>query len=142
MTRLTLAQAMVEFAIVGSAFFVLLYGVFELGRLMFEYSSVANAAREGARTGAIAGRNDATVTARVREVIIAPGATAVVQISNYSVDSATPVANQTPVAFSTATPRAAGDLIKVTVSYPYAPVAFIKLPGTLTLTSSAEMVVE
>jgi Flp pilus assembly protein TadG len=42
-------QAMVEFAIVGSIFFMLIFGVIEGGRLLFTYHQINHAAREGAR---------------------------------------------------------------------------------------------
>lgn len=40
---------MVEFALVGVVFFMLLIGVFEVGRLLYGLSTMTNAAREGAR---------------------------------------------------------------------------------------------
>jgi Flp pilus assembly protein TadG len=43
---------MVEFAIVASIFFSLIFGVIEGGRLLFTYHQVNHAAREGARYAA------------------------------------------------------------------------------------------
>lgn len=42
-------QAMVEFAVIATLFFSLIYGVIEGGRLLFTYHQVNHAAREGAR---------------------------------------------------------------------------------------------
>ena len=42
-------QALVEFALVIPIFLILLMAVFDLGRAVFAYNSVTNAAREGAR---------------------------------------------------------------------------------------------
>jgi Flp pilus assembly protein TadG len=45
-------QGMVEFAIVFPLLLIVLFGIFEFGRVMFAYSSVIAASREGARYGA------------------------------------------------------------------------------------------
>ncbi len=47
--RRTRGQALVEFALVIPVFLLLLMAVFDLGRAVFAYNSVTNAAREGAR---------------------------------------------------------------------------------------------
>src|SRR4030042_7137282 len=53
------AQTMVEFALVFPLILVVTYGIIEFGRMIFIYSAVTNAAREGARYGASVGeRND------------------------------------------------------------------------------------
>jgi Flp pilus assembly protein TadG len=54
-------QAMVEFALVLPIFILLLVGLFDVGRLVFINNSVSEAAREGARWGAVQNRSvDAT----------------------------------------------------------------------------------
>ncbi len=49
------AQAMVEFMLVLPLLVVLLYGIIEVSRLVFIFASVANASRQAARYGAVAG---------------------------------------------------------------------------------------
>jgi len=49
------AQTLVEFAIVFPIVLLITYGLIEFGRMMFIYSAVTGAAREGARYGAAAG---------------------------------------------------------------------------------------
>ncbi|HEV3234939.1 MAG TPA: TadE/TadG family type IV pilus assembly protein [Candidatus Dormibacteraeota bacterium] len=44
--------AVVEFALMGPVLFLLLFGVFDLGKLTQDYTTVAEAARQGARQGA------------------------------------------------------------------------------------------
>src|SRR5688572_22604565 len=51
------AQAMVEFAIALPFLLLLLYGVIELARLAFIFSSASNASRAAARYGSGAGEN-------------------------------------------------------------------------------------
>jgi Flp pilus assembly protein TadG len=57
-------QALVEFALVIPVFLILLMAVFDLGRAVFAYNSVTNAAREGARL-AIVNQSTALITQRV-----------------------------------------------------------------------------
>ena len=49
------AQTMVEFALVFPIVLLITYGLIEFGRMVFIYSAVTGAAREGARYGAAAG---------------------------------------------------------------------------------------
>jgi Flp pilus assembly protein TadG len=57
-------QALVEFALVIPVFLILLMAVFDLGRAVFAYNSITNAAREGARL-AIVNQSTALITQRV-----------------------------------------------------------------------------
>jgi len=50
-------QAMVEFALVLPLFILLLVGLLDVGRLVFINNSVSEAAREGARWGAVQSRS-------------------------------------------------------------------------------------
>lgn len=49
------AQAMVEFALVLPILLLLLYGIFETGRLLFIYSTIVTASRQASRYGATTG---------------------------------------------------------------------------------------
>ncbi len=44
-------QAIVEFALVSMAFFMITLGTIDMGRAMYEYHQLTNAVREGARFG-------------------------------------------------------------------------------------------
>ena len=50
----SIGQGMVELALVLPLFLLLLYGIFEVGRLIFMYSAVLNASRDAARYAAAA----------------------------------------------------------------------------------------
>jgi len=50
-------QALVEMALVLPLFFLLLFGVMEMGRIGYAYITVCNAARAGARTATIGGKD-------------------------------------------------------------------------------------
>ncbi|MGE5463737.1 MAG: TadE/TadG family type IV pilus assembly protein, partial [Syntrophothermus sp.] len=55
------AQAMVEFAIVAPILFLMLFGVIEVGRMIFLYAAVTNASREAVRFGSAVGYDDTGV---------------------------------------------------------------------------------
>src|SRR3712207_5372250 len=44
-------QAVVEFAVVSLAFFMIVFGTIDFGRAVYMYSELSNAVREGARYG-------------------------------------------------------------------------------------------
>jgi Flp pilus assembly protein TadG len=48
-----LGQNMIEFALVIPLLLLLIFGLFDLGRALFYYSSLANAVREGTRAGVV-----------------------------------------------------------------------------------------
>jgi len=50
-------QALVEFALVIPIFVLLLFGLLDVGRLVYVNNAVAQGAREGARWGAVQGRS-------------------------------------------------------------------------------------
>lgn len=52
-------QSMVEFALVLPILIVLLVGIFEFGMIFNAFLQINHASREGARTGALRGDNDA-----------------------------------------------------------------------------------
>lgn len=56
-------QALVEFAVVLPIFVFLLFGLIDIGRLVYVNNAIAQAAREAARWGSVQGRS-ASVTSR------------------------------------------------------------------------------
>jgi Flp pilus assembly protein TadG len=59
-------QALVEFALIIPLFLLLLVGIFDLGRAVFAYNTLTNAAREGARL-AIVNQDLDTIITRAKE---------------------------------------------------------------------------
>ena len=72
-------QALVEFALVIPIFLLLLIALFDVGRAVFAYNTLTNAAREGARL-AIVNQDKASVLARAK------GQTAIVELNDPSAD--------------------------------------------------------
>jgi len=50
--RRSKAQGLIEFAFISMILFMLLFGILEMGRLMFIFSQISSAAQEGTRYGA------------------------------------------------------------------------------------------
>lgn len=71
-------QALVEFALVIPIFLLVLVAIFDLGRAVFAYSTLTNAAREGARI-AIVNQYKPTIVARAKQQ------TAIVELNDPSV---------------------------------------------------------
>lgn len=71
-------QALVEFALVIPIFLLLMVALFDLGRAVFAYNTLTNAAREGARI-AIVNQNQASIISRAKSQ------TAIVELDDPSV---------------------------------------------------------
>jgi Flp pilus assembly protein TadG len=71
-------QALVEFALVLPIFILLLVAIFDLGRAVFAYNTLTNAAREGARI-AIVNQYKPSIIARAKQQ------TAIVELNDPSV---------------------------------------------------------
>lgn len=121
-TRLRTAQrgqSLVEFALGAILLFTLIFGIIEFGRLIYAYSVVANAAREGARFASV------NPTATAGDVQAAAQALAVgVPIT---------VVGYTP-------PTAASRQVEVTVTHTFTPVT--PFAPTIPLSSTARQYLE
>ena len=60
-------QTLVELALVLPIIILILFGTLEFGRIFHSYIVITNAAREGARLGAL-GKSDEEIISRIREV--------------------------------------------------------------------------
>jgi len=105
--RISLGQSLVEFALILPAFVLLTIVIFDLGRGIYYYSSIHNAAREGARYGIIHPDDFAGMQAKAVKYAIGLGIT-------------TANVNAGP-----GTPENVGDFpnptVKITVSYCFIP---------------------
>jgi Flp pilus assembly protein TadG len=85
-----------EFAVVAPTLFVILLGIFEVGRGIMVIHELTNAARIGCRVGAIEGTSTSTITAAVTANLSAVGIssdTVTVQVNDGSADASTAKAN-------------------------------------------------
>lgn len=93
-------QALVEMALVLPLFFLLLFGVIEMGRIGYSYITVSHAAREGGRVATIGG-SDLDITNAINNAAV-------------SLDPASLTISITP----TQALRLSGQGVTVQVSYP------------------------
>jgi Flp pilus assembly protein TadG len=110
-------QAMVEFALVIPIFLLLLVAIFDLGRAVFAYNTLTNAAREGART-AIVNQYQPTIVQRAKN------ATAIVELNapNVTVDFYQVKLDGTPDTTKPCALVAVGCLAVVTFEATYQPI--------------------
>ncbi len=71
--RLALATVTVELAVVSPVMFAMLFGIIEFGWLFTVRHTMVNAAREGARVGAIQGTELGDIEARITEMLAPMG---------------------------------------------------------------------
>jgi Flp pilus assembly protein TadG len=109
-------STLVEFSLIAFMFIIVLLGVVEMGRMVLVYTTVANAARAGARYAIVHGVNQTvsssgpTNTTAVQTVAKNFASAGLVNISLVVVTVNYPNGNNN-----------AGSPVSVTVSYPYDP---------------------
>lgn len=137
-------QALVELALTLPLLLVILFGVVDLGRLFYAYTTITNASREGARLGVSYGwttpaNTRTAITNQVtQEASNLSGLTIVTQCAPYS---DTPPYTYTAAYCSSASIQP-GDRIQVTVSYNFEFVTLYLLGvKNLTLSNSTSMAI-
>jgi Flp pilus assembly protein TadG len=120
-------SSLIEFALISVMFVILLAGVVEMGRMVLVYTTIANAARAGARYAIVHGAdqtvspsgpgNPCTCT-NVKTVVKNFASAGLVNTSALTITVAYPGGNNN-----------AGSLVTVTVAYTYDP--FVNYFGTL-----------
>jgi Flp pilus assembly protein TadG len=110
-------QALVEFALLIPVFLLILVSLFDLGRAVFAYNTLTNAAREGARL-AIVNQDADAIRAR------AENASAMVELDapNVDINFYQVAADGTPDTAKDCTPAAVGCLAVVKFQATYRPI--------------------
>lgn len=147
-------QGLVEFALVIPMIILLIVGALDLGRAVFAYNTIANAARDGARVAAvnqIATSPDCNGDRPVEDVAdphwsikrcAADSAlTLGVQPGDVTVTYAAPAGTTLTC---TSTQRNVGCIASVTVTYTYSPITPIigSLVGNMVISSTSQMPLE
>ena len=131
-------QAVAEFALTLTVFLMLLMAVFDLGRGIYEYNGVAQAAREIARAtsvhpGTSLGNDSATLAVIATEKRLIP---------NLGDPTFTCV-DIDGTAIHTATTCVAGDQVRVQITAPYSPVTpLLGLVGTWNMQSTSSVAIQ
>jgi hypothetical protein len=126
-------QVLVEFSLAILVFIVLLMGVFDLGRGIYMYNGVSEAARELARStsvhpGVVLGQSDETQGVLGVQQGLVPSLGA-------------PTFECVDIAGSAVAhdPCRSGDFVRVTITAQYDPVSLLGFIGPITLSSSASL---
>ena len=122
-----LGAELVEFALMSVAFFTIVFGTLEFSRLIWQYNIVANAAKEGARWASARGAtSDSPATSD--------------SVSTYV---QTRVYGMTVTVTTTWNPttKKAGSVVTVAVSGSFVPIVPILPQNTITLSSTAQMMI-
>jgi TadE-like protein len=137
-------QSLVEFALVFPLAIILLMAVFDVGRAVFAYNGLTNAAREGARL-AIVNQDEALIEQRVEEMTFATGVANagdpnLVRFHKEEPNLTTPTAN--PVCPAGAI--AIGCIAIVTVETDWSAITPVigQIIGPMTFTARSELPVE
>jgi Flp pilus assembly protein TadG len=145
-------QALVEFAIILPVMLLMFMGVWDLGRGIFAYNEVSNAAREAARTG-IVNQNPNDIAGRAAQQALSLGLSSTPAPTNKcpSPDGPTFLDSGTCVNFlkddlstDCSSSLSVGCVVDVTVKYSYTPITPIisNIIGSLTLTSTSREAIE
>ena len=129
-------QALVEFAIAAPVVFLILLGLFDVGRLVFINNELTEAAREGARWGAVQGRaaaeadgdNTAVSDEVASRIVVAPAPAITLSCTDLG---------------GAGGACGSGDLVTINVSSSVSPITPIigDIIGPLVLTSESQMTV-
>ncbi|GIW04080.1 MAG: hypothetical protein KatS3mg059_0700 [Thermomicrobiales bacterium] len=121
------AQAIVEFAVVSLAFFLIVFGTIDFGRAIFMYSQLHNAVREGARVGKI----DPTNATAIRNAVLSHA------------DGLTLSSSDITIACNNGSCSSSSETVKVTASIGFQAITQELLGiGPITLRASAEVLTE
>ena len=130
-------SSLIEFCLISVMLVIVLLGVVEMGRMVLVYTTIANAAREGARYAIVHGV-DQTVSPS------GPGNTSAVEtvVKNFA---SAGLVDTTALTITVSYPNGdnkAGSTVKVKVTYPYDPfVNFFSSILNTTLGSTSEGVI-
>ncbi|HTF63614.1 MAG TPA: TadE/TadG family type IV pilus assembly protein [Edaphobacter sp.] len=137
---------LIEFSLIALMFFIVMLGVVEMGRMVLVYTTVANAARAGARYAIVHGGNRTGSGATGPSgpgsptVCICPQVKTVVQ--NFASAGLVTVSNLTVTVAYPNGVNTAGSPVNVTVTYPYDPlVTYFNSLLNVTLGSTSEGVI-
>lgn len=150
MTRRSLRQAgsrgqtLVEFSLSALMLVVLMFGVFEMSRMLLVYTTVANAARAGVRYGIVHGADVNTATAETTQIqTLVKGYLSAAPINTanpgLTINVSYPGGGACPPVVHT---NVKGCLVSVTVTYPYDPfVLFYSRFFSINISSTTEGII-
>ena len=128
-------QSLVEFALILPIFMLVLFGIIDLGRGVYAYNTIQNAAREGVRV-AIVDQNEDVILAEVQQHAVGLG----LQNSNVRLSFLQPDTMTTPCN----TPIAISCEVEILVDYRFTPATPIigNIVGAIDMSAASRQPVE
>ena len=124
-------QALVEFSMVAIVFFILVFGMIDVGRAVWNYNTLAQATREGTRYAIVHGADSTTPTGPVDDSAVVTEVqkfTAGLNLSQLAVQATWPDGS-----------NASGSSVTVTSQYAYEPIFNFLGIISFNMTSSSTM---
>ena len=137
-------QGLVEFALVFPIFVLLMFGLFDLGRVVYDYAALSNAARSGLRL-AIVNQTDPGIRANVISQAVALSlAGSNIDYVGYKESGDPQLGTSAPEAAANCSPVAPGCVAVIKVHYQWSALTPIvgNIVGPITLTNTTQMPVE
>jgi len=127
-------SAVVEFAAAFTVLFTFLFAIVDLSRALYAYHFIADAAREGTRYAMVRGSSCTSWTTAC------PAAAS--DVSNYLKNAPAGINPQAMTVTTTWNPNNnPGSIVQVQVQYGFQPIFPLVPKGTLTMTSSSQVVI-
>jgi Flp pilus assembly protein TadG len=134
------SQALVEFAIVGLLLFIVVFGVIDVGRAVWNYNTLAHATREGARYAIVHGQLSSDPSGPGSPYYTSPNQDSKVTEAVQQFAGGLDHSRLTVDAEWLDGSNSFGRRVKVTSRYGYAPIFLSLLPiPSITMTSSSTM---
>ena len=122
-------NTLLESALVIQVFVLLVFGAIEFGRLIYTYNFIAYAAREGTRYASVRGNDSGHPASASAVSTYVKGEAIALKSANITVTTTWSPDNH------------AGSVVRVKVSYTYAPLLRFILPNSLSLASTSQTVI-
>jgi Flp pilus assembly protein TadG len=123
-------SALVEFAVTGLFFFMLLFSIIEAGRAIHHYTLIASAAREGTRWAAVRGRDSGRTTTQGQVQNHVRGKAAGLNLPNANIS-----VTWNPVSMDP------GATIQITVTHTFRTIVPIAKIGNVSMSTTARGIV-
>lgn len=138
-------QALIEFAVAASLFFLLIFGMFDAARAVWYHNTLQDATQEAARYAAVHGANSTDKTGDVGctdasgQVSPSDNATLTCIVKHY----ATGLSNPSVTASWSGSPasNAIGNTVTVTATYPYTPISSYLGQVTFNISASSTRII-
>ena len=111
-------STMIEFCLISVMLVIVLLGVVEMGRMVLVYTTIANAAREGARYAIVHGADQTVSPSGPGDPCTCPDVQTVVK---YFASAGLVDTSKLTITVSYPNGNTAGSLVSVKVTYPYDP---------------------